>query len=161
MPTLSATERFFAPEISKVLFLPTVVATTKIPTRAEITAGTDLTSEIQTLNGWQQTAASIPTPDWGSRFTSSIPGRTSVSDSSITFYADKSGADVRTVLTELLNGYILIADGGDEEDFLADCFPVRVASIGKVRADGAALLLTVGFTITRKPAIDFELPAAA
>lgn len=160
-PTLPATERFFAPEISKVYFLPTIVAATHIPTRAEITAGTDLTDEIQTLSGWAQTAASIATPDWGSRFTSNIPGRTSVADSSITFYADRSGADVRAVLTELLNGYIVLADGGDDEDLLADSFPVRVASVGKVRSDSAALLITVGFTITRKPALDFELPAPA
>lgn len=155
---LPATERYFAPEITKIYWLPTIAAGTHIPTRIEIGGGTDFSSEVQALNGWQQSVASIQTPDYGSRFISSIPGRTSIADSSITFYADKAGDDVRAVLTELQNGYVLIADGGDDEDLLADVFPARVASIGKVRSADAALLITVNFTITRKAAIDIALP---
>lgn len=162
---LPESERFFHPEISKVFWLPTIAAANRVPTRAEITAGHDLTDEIAAVAGWQKTTAMIATPDWGSRFTSSIPGRTSAADSSITFYADLDGDDVRAVLSAGLSGYVVFADGGDNEgsvtDKLGDVFPVRVASVGKVRGQDAAMQLTVSFAITREPADDITLPAAA
>jgi hypothetical protein len=159
-PTLLPTsERFFAPEISKVYITPAVVATTGIPTRTEIEAGHDITDEIADLSGWLQTSGSIATPDLGHRFIGSIPGRKTISDSSITFYASLDGKDIREVLTEGMNVHVVFADGGDVVAFPADCYPARVASIGKVRSTGEnAFQLTITFTITRPPVVDFPLP---
>lgn len=160
-PTLLPTsERFFAPEISKVWLVPAVVAVDGIPTRTEIEAGTDLTDEIADLSGWLQASGSIATPDLGHRFIGSIPGRKTIADSSITFYASPDGEDVRTVLAEGQNVFVVFADGGDTATFPADCYPARVASIGKVRSTGDnAFQLTVTFTVTHPPVVDFQLPA--
>lgn len=161
-PTLPATERFFAPEISKVYYLPTIAAADLEPTRAEITAGTDLTNEIADLSGWTVTSAMINAPDLGRRFVSQIGGRTNVEASSLTFYADLGGDDVRAVLPRDTTGYIVFADQGDATGLPADVFPVKVTSVGKVRSTGEqAFQITITFAITRPPAEDIELPATA
>lgn len=161
MPALPTSQRFFAPEITKVYWLPAVAASNLTPTRAEITAGTDLSGEIADIQGWVVEGGAIPTPDLGSRFIASIPGRTSVQDSSLTLYADEAGVDVRTVLAQGDNGFILFADGGDVAGRPADVFPVRVNSVGKMRSTGdQASQITVRFNITAEPATDVDLPAA-
>lgn len=154
-----ATTRFFQPEISKVYYLPAIVAGTMIPTRVEINAGKDLTDEVADLSGWTISSGMIDTPDLGSRFTSQIGGRTSAESSSITFYASKDGDDVRVDLPRGLRGYIMFCDGGDTVGYKADIFPVEVTSVGKVRSTGeAAFQITTAFAITRKPAEDVTLP---
>lgn len=155
---LPATERFFAPEISKVYFALTI-ADIATPTRAEINAGTDLTEEIADISGWSVTTGTIPTPGM-SRFTKQIAGRTTAEDSSITFYADLGGDDIRTILARGDRGYVIFCDGGDVTGNLADVFPVVVKNVGKVRtmADQAHQL-TVGFAISQVPAEDVVLPA--
>lgn len=159
MSVLTPATRYFAPEVSKYRFIPTIAAASHEPTAAERTAGTALI-DIADISGWNVTGNDIATPDLDSRFTKSIPGRTTAADSSITFYADQAGDDIRAVLTEGLKGYIEIADGGDASGNLADVFPVRVKSVGKVRSVGdQAMQITIGFTITGKPATDYAIPA--
>jgi len=162
MAALPATERFFAPEISKVIFVPVIAAATRIPVRAEITAGTDLTDEIADLDGWNVAAAMINTPDLGNRFVSQIGGRLNAAQSAITFWADLGGDDVRAVLPRGTKGFILFADHGDTAGLPADVFPVQVTSLGKVRSVGdQGFQITVQFAITKPPAEDIVLPAAA
>lgn len=162
MSPLPQSTRFFAPNVTKIWFLTTIAAGTLIPTRAELTAGTDLSDEVADISGWNVTGEDIATPGL-SEFTGSVPGRISVDSSSITFYADEKGVDVRTVLTRGLNGYIVIADAGDITDGVCDVFPVRVKAVGKPRAvtGSNAHHVTVGFSTPRKPAVDVDLPAAA
>jgi hypothetical protein len=155
---LPTSERFFAPEISRIYFVLTI-ANIASPTRAEINAGTDLTNEIADLSGWSVTTGMIATPGM-TRFTPQIPGRTSAEDSSITFYGDQGGDDVRTVLARGDRGYVIFCDGGDITGHLADVFPVQVRNVGKLRSLGdEGFRLTVGFAITRVPAEDVLLPA--
>jgi hypothetical protein len=158
MPT---TERFFAPEISKV-YIATTMANYKTPTRPELDAATDVTAEMSGVTGWTVTSAMIATADWGSRFTRQIGGRTSAEASSITFYADLGGQDIRTILARGDRVFVVFADQGDEAALPADIFPCEVTALGKVRtnADGA-LTITVNFAITGVPAEDVPLPTAA
>ncbi|WP_182112888.1 hypothetical protein [Actinotalea sp. JY-7876] len=160
---LPLAERFFAPEITRVFWVPLIAAAaTLVYTRAELDAGTELTDELADLSGWTVTGASIATPDIKRRFTGSIPGRQTAADSSITFYADLKGNDVRKVLTSGMNGNVVFMDGGDVPASPSDVFPARVNTVGKVRSVGdAAHQLTVGFTITRAPKVDIPVPAAA
>jgi hypothetical protein len=159
-PAPTAT-RFFHVGETKVYYLPAIAAADMTPTRAEINAGTDLSDEIADLAGWTVSGAEIETPDLGSKFNSKIPGRTSVDDSSLTFYADNRGVDVRSVLPRGTAGFIVFCDGGDVAGALADVFPIRVRSVGKVRSVGDdAGRLTVPFSVTREPAEDVALPAA-
>lgn len=154
--------RFFHVGETVVYYLPTIAAANKTPTRAEINAGTNLTAEIADLSGWTLQGGEIETPDLGSKFNSKIPGRTSVDDSSLTFYADNRGVDVRTVLPRNTAGFIVICDGGDVAGAKADVYPIRVRSNGKVRSVGdEAGRITIPFSITKEPTENVTLPAAA
>jgi hypothetical protein len=157
---LPTSTRFFAPEISKVLFLPTIAAANLAATRAELTAGTDLTGEIADLSGFTVASGTIDTPDLGSRFTKQIGGRTSVEASSLTLYSDRKGVDVREVLPRDTTGFLVFMDGGDVPADPMDVFPVTVTSLGKVRSTGdQAGQLTVSFSVTGIPGEDLPIPA--
>ncbi len=162
MATLNKSTRFFQPEVSKVFFLPTIASAVLAATRAEITAGTDVSGEIADLSGWQVRADMIATPDLASRFVSQIAGRTKAEQSSITFYADKTANDVRTVMPRGQVGYIVFMDGGDVATTgKMDVYPVEVAAVGKARSTGdQALQVTIDYAITRPPAEDVAIPAA-
>lgn len=159
-PAIPKSKRFFAPEITKVYFVPTI-ADLQSPTRAELDAGDDISGEIADISGFTVTSGMIGTPDLGSRFTSQIGGRTQADASSITFYASQDGADIRDVLQRGLAGYLVFMDGGDVPAQPMDVFPVDVTSVGKVRSTGdQASQLTVSFAITAEPAEDVAIPAA-
>jgi hypothetical protein len=153
--------RFFAPEITKCIFLPTIAAANLAATRAEIDAGTDLSNEIADLSGWTIASGTIDTPDLGNRFTRQISGRTTAEASSLTMYADKKGVDAREILPRDTVGFIVFMDGGDVPADPMDVFPVSVSSLGKVRSTGdQAGQLTINFSITGIPAEDLPIPAA-
>lgn len=159
---INATSRFFARGVSKCYFLTTVANLSTGPTRSELTAGQDLTNEIADLDGWTVEGEDIETPDLGTEFTSKIPGPTSVDDSSITFYADETGDDVRTLLTRGTAGFIVWLDGGDVAGSPMDTYPVRVKSQGKSRSlDDDAMTIEISFSITREPVENLVVPAAA
>ena len=157
---ITTSSRFFMPEVSKCIWIPTIAATPKIPTRAEINAGTDLSREIADIEGFSVTSESIDTQDMGSKFTGSIPGRRSAEDSNITFYGDEAGNDVRTVLVRGTNGYVYWADGGDVSGRKGDIYPVRVSSAPKQRSVGdEAFRIQIQFDVTSEPVENFTIPA--
>lgn len=158
---LPASNRFIQPGVTVVLLLP-AVADISAPTRAEMDAGTDISDEIADWSGWNKQTTSVPTPSLGSRFTSSIPGRQTSEDSSFTVYGDKAGTDIRTVVTEDSEWFVMFMDGGDVATQVADVYPARCSSVSKVRnaAGDAALQVRTDFTITRPPAQDVTIPAA-
>lgn len=160
-PALPASTRYFAPNVTDIWFVPTIADPAAL-TRAELSAGTLLSDEVADTAGWNISSESLPTPGL-KRFTGSIPGHLKVDDSSITFYADRLGVDIRTVLTLDLEGYIVYADGGDVTGGVCDVFPVRVGAVGKPRTvtGSTAQHVTVKFDITDEPTSDVDLPAAA
>jgi hypothetical protein len=156
---INPTERFFQPEISKVIFVPTIASGSLAYTRSEVNAGDDLTAEIADLSGWTVQSNFIDTPDMGKRYTSKIGGRLTTPDSSITFYGDKSGDDVRGVLPRGTKGHLIFMDGGDVATQPSDVFTVEVASVGKLRSTGDnAYQITVSFSISNF-AEDVVIPA--
>lgn len=158
--SLPKSNRYFDPSVTKCYYLPTVAATTLIPTRAEMTAGTDLSNEIADLDGWNTESDQIETPDLGTLFTGKIQGRTSIDDSSLTFHADKTGEDVRGVLPRGTEGYIMWCDGGDVTGNIAAVYPVVVTSVGMQRSvDDDNARITVTFSITREPNELVTVPA--
>jgi hypothetical protein len=159
-PEITASVRYFDPGITKCIFLPAIAAANLVPTRTEINAGTDLSPEIAEVNGFTVTSGVINTPNMGSRFTGTIPGRTNAEDSSITFYADQAGNDVRTILPRDATGYILWADGGDVAGNKGQVYPIRVQSLGQLRSVGdESHRLQVQFSITSEPNEDVTIPA--
>jgi len=104
--------KFFRRGVSKVRWLPAVAGTS--PTRAEITAGTELSLQLGGITGFGIANQRIPTPNLGERFTPSIDGPDETSgDSSITFYDDDTTTTIRTTLAKGTTGYILLLPYGD------------------------------------------------
>lgn len=159
---IPASSRFFQPEISKVVFIPTIAATTTlIPTRAEINAGDDLSGEIADVSGWNVQSNFIDTPDMGKRYTTKIGGRLTTPDSSLTVYGSQDGDDARAILPRGTEGYLAFMDGGDVTGQPMDVFKVEVAALGKMRSTGDnAFQLTVQFSI-KDFAEDVSIPATA
>lgn len=146
---IQSADRFFAPGVSRVIFIPTIAATTLIPTRTEINAGDDLSGEVNDVSGFNVQAGFIDTPDMLRRFTGKIGGRITTPDSSLTMYASKDGDDVRTILPRGTQGFLAFMDGGDVPTQPMDVFKVEVASLGKPRSMGdSASMLTVQFSIS-------------
>ncbi|MGQ4513698.1 phage tail tube protein [Streptomyces sp. DW26H14] len=152
--------RYFAPGISKVLWVPTI-ANPSAPTRAELDAGTDLSGEVNAIDGWTVTADTADTPDLNSTFVGKLPTTTSADDSSITFYASQDGQDVRTLLSRNERGNVVWMDEGDDPSQVMDVFPVMVSSNAKQRSMSDPALIQVTFVVTRQPAENVSIPAAA
>lgn len=156
---IASTEKFFHPGSTVVYWVPSISSVAS-PTRSELNAGTDLSNEVREVSGWSIESSSIETPSLGSNFVGNIPGRTTAEDSSITFYADLNGADVRDLLSRGENGFIVWLDGGDTPGNKMDVFPVRVASTPSQRTvdeDPAAVM--VQFNITAEPQESVAVPA--
>ncbi|MGW2384404.1 phage tail tube protein [Streptomyces sp. NPDC001658] len=143
------------------MFLPTVASTALLPTRAEITAGTDLTPNIAATDGWTLENQPIETPDMASTFVSKIGGDDSAADSSLTMYEDETADDVETDLAKGTDGFIAIFSKGDIAAAKGlDVFPVTVVSNSKAYVtDNEAAKITVQFTITARPAFNQTVPA--
>jgi hypothetical protein len=155
-----ASDRYFARGKTKIYVCPTVTVLTA-PTRAEMTAGTDLSPEVAAISGWLITSAQTDTPDLGTIFTSTIPGATSMaSDNTVDMYADDNGVDVRGVLARGSTWVVLILYGGDVTGAKMDCFRTRIRSVGKpVAVDDSAGLVQVSFSVTATPAENIAVPA--
>lgn len=157
---ITQSTRYINPATSKVYFC-TTISDKSAPTRSELNAGTDLTREIQSVEGWMTTSENVATPDMDTRFTSTIPGRITADDSSLTFYADNTGTDARALLPRDTAGFIVWLDGGDVSGRKMDVFPIRVSSVGKPRSvEGSdAATVQVQFSITSEPAENVTVPA--
>lgn len=153
--------RFNRKTLTRIMFLPTVASTALLPTRAEITGGTDLTDSISAIDGWSLENQPIETPDMGSTFVSKIDGDDSAADSSLTFYEDSTADDIETDLAKGTSGFIAIFSKGDIAAAKGlDVFPVKVASNSKAyTADNEAAKITVQFVITDRPAFNQTVPA--
>lgn len=160
MPTLPVSTRYANFDNTVIYFVPTIAATTMIPTKAEIDAGTDLTGEISDVSGFTVSGSDIDAPDLKSEFVSKVPGRTSAEDSSLTFYADEVGNDARDVLPYKTTGYIVIMHGGYVATQPMDVFPIRVRSVGKpVSVSDTLATVVIGCSITREPVLDAPIPS--
>lgn len=170
-PKLSPTQRFINPGTTTVYYVPVIAALALspkdvgygVPTRVELDAGLDLTKQIGDSSGWTVTGNDVAVDDLGSTFANTIPGKTSAADSSLTYYADKGGDDVRAVQPRGTVGAILLAYAGDETGNLADVYPIEVKSVGKAInvAGTAAMMIPVQYSISDEPAEDVVLPATA
>lgn len=156
---LSATSRYALFDTRKYTWVPTI-ASQSAPTVSELSAGTDLSGEIQSVAGFTVSTNMIDVPDAGSDYTSQIPGRTTTDASSLTFYADLTADDVRTLFTRDLAGYVVIYPEGIVTGGTMDVWPVRVTSVSKSNDIEAAGQIVVSFSVTRKPTVDVSIPTA-
>jgi hypothetical protein len=155
---ISQSVRYYRQGISKVLWVPTI-ATLAAPSRAEINAGIDLSPEISATSGWEVTGNTEATNALGSRFTGKVPSNTEAGDSSLTFYADATSVDVRTVLLRGDFGNIVWMDEGDVVNYLMDIFPVQVTGVPKQRDVTSVAGIMVNFATLREPSENIAIPA--
>lgn len=155
--------RYINVETTEIVYVPDIVDKAA-PTRTELDAGTDVTCEVMEMSGFSTTSNQVETPDLCSRYTSSIPGRITAEDSSITFYADREGQAIQTLLPRNEEGFIVIYDTGDQEGAnseVMDVYPVTVMSSSKTRSvDGSsAASIVTQFSITSEPAENVLVPS--
>lgn len=152
--------RFFRRGISKIHFLP-LVADLDSPTRAEISAGEDLSPFIADIAGFQLANSPIPVPNLAEVFTSQIDGEDTVTDSALTFNDDDVDDAVRTLLAKGTTGFIALLPYGDVPTKRGEVWPVKVTgfndewSLGNDPARAIA-----GFAVTSTPEQDAVIPAA-
>jgi len=152
--------RFNRKGTTKIYFLPTIAAGTLIPTGAEITAGTDWTEHIHSIDGWGIENSPIETPDMATTFVSKIDGDDSAADSSLGFYEDSVTDDVETDLAKGTTGYVVIFSKGLTTAAKGmDVFPTKVASNSKsYSTDNEAAKINVQFVITDRPLQNGTVP---
>ena len=146
-PAISASTRYFLPGTTKVLILPAVANLATGPTRAEINAGLDVSEEVAAISGFMISSDNVPTPDLGKRFVKQVTGRLTAADSSITFWSDKTGADIRDHLAIDQETFVAFLDGGDVTGSPMDTYKVTVSSVGKPREIEGAGRLETKFSI--------------
>ncbi|WP_326737045.1 phage tail tube protein [Streptomyces sp. NBC_01022] len=154
-------QRFMRRGVTKIYFLPEITAATNIPTRQEITTGTELSGAISDIAGWSLGNSPIDTPDLGSTLTTSIPGEDKADASTLTFYEDKAGDVIETLLSKGEEGYVVILRKGDVPASKSmDIFPVRVASRAPAYSAGSdPAKFTVTFAVADDPTLDAAVPA--
>ncbi|MGS2592121.1 phage tail tube protein [Streptomyces hebeiensis] len=147
---------------SKFFFLPTIAATTMIPTRAEITSGTEFSEFIAAMDGWTVSNNEIETPNMADTYDGTIPGSDKAESSSFTFYEDEEESEVEELLAKGTVGYIAIFRKGDvPTNKSMDIFPIRVASQSpQYTADNEAAKFMVTCSITSRPVQGAAVPAA-
>lgn len=151
---------YIHPGTTKIVWA-TTVANKAAPSRAEINAGTDLTREIRASEGWGVETEQVDNPDLDTRYTSQIPGRITAEESSLTFRADVTGSDARTLMPRDTNGFVMIFDGGDVAGRKMRVFPVRVGSVSipvSVEGEDPAEVV-ISYSITSEPAENVTVPA--
>lgn len=156
---LNTTERYSALDGFEVVFVPTIAAHTDIPTRTEINAGTDLTSELDGVgDGWNVETDSIKMPGL-IRFEPSLVGKKTIGTPKLRVYADRGGDDIADVLPEGTVGYILRFPTGDRTGGLMSIWPIRVGSLVDVDSTDAASMHEVTFAVLRPPTERVSVPA--
>ena len=129
------------------------------PTRAEINAGTDISAQVETVNGWSLQGAMVDVPDMGSRFTSQVPGRLTSPTNDVTAYLSQNSIDIRGLLPRDANGYMVCLWEGDVVGNQMDVFPARVVTQAVDTTVDDPGKVTISFAITRLPAINLSIPA--
>ena len=142
------------------------IATIQAPTRAELEAGTNLTSEVADYSGFSKSADNVDAPDLGTRFVSQIVGQIKPADSSLVIWSDVSSDDIRMVLPQDTSGFIVVfpegdgpADGGSGT--LMDVWPVKVSSESDEGKSTDPAQRTISFAITGEPAMNVTIPDAS
>jgi hypothetical protein len=153
------TTRFFRRGLSKVYWLPAVAAPATGPTSTEITAGTDLSPQVQAVSGFEMKNTPIKTPDLATSFDSQIDGADEVQDCSLTFYDDSSGTSFRTPLAKGTNGFVVLMPYGNTTAKRCEVWPARTTGYNDTWSmDAQAAMSVCTFAITAKPSQTAVLP---
>lgn len=155
---MAVTKRYFRPGVTKI-YIVDEIADIFAVTRTELDAGTDVTSENMEIEGFQVVSNTLPTPDYGSRFSGKIPSDIVSEDSALVQYADLTSVDIRSVVTRGLRTNVVIMDEGDTAGLLMDVFPTEVSAMPKLRARSDPAQIRAQFTILSLPSENQTIPS--
>lgn len=151
---------YFRRGITQFHFLPSV-SNLAAPTRAEITAGVNLSEFIADVSGWQLKNSPIQTPRLANRFTTQIPGEDTADESTLTLDDDKDDTTVRDGLPKDEEGFILKMPTGDVPTDRCEVWPVTITGANDLISMGNdPARYVVGFAVTDVPELDAVVPAA-
>lgn len=147
---------------SKFFFLTAIAAGSMIPSRSELSAGTEFSEYIAAMDGWTISNNEIETPNMADTYDSTIPGSDKAESSSFTFYEDEDLDDMETLFAKGTVGYVVILRKGDKPASNSmDVFPVRVASQSpQYSAENEAAKFMATCSITSRPVQGAAVPAA-
>lgn len=117
--------------ITKVYF--TTATLTTDPTNAQMSAATDLTPQINGMDGWETQVERIPTESLDTTFTPTITGPRTVGDASITFLDQKHPSSVtpanydavRALLDVGVRGTLILLPYGNDVGSRCELWPVE------------------------------------
>ena len=115
--------KFFRRGKSAIYFLPAVAGAS--PTRPEITAGTNLSTQITGIDGFQLSNERIDTPVLSSAYTFQIDGPDSASGSSLTFLDDDNATTARTTCAKGTVGFLILMPYGDVPTKRLEKWPIK------------------------------------
>jgi hypothetical protein len=143
--------RFWRRGKSLIRFLP-AVANPAAPSSAEISAGTNLTTQIAEIAGFNFSANPITTPDLSTTFDTQIPGPDSTDTSTLTFYDDDTSSTIRTALAKGTRGYLLFQPYGSTATKRAEVWHVESTGVNDEWSTGnEAARFAVSFAILDAP----------
>lgn len=142
--------RFFRRGVSKIKFAPAVAGNS--PTRAEITAGVDLSVSIASITGFGFQNNPITTPDLSDNFDTQITGPDAAGDSSLGFYDDTASTVIRAALAKGTAGFILLFPYGDVVSLRVEKWAVTSTGVNdEWSLDATAAQFGVQFAVTARP----------
>lgn len=142
--------RFFRRGRSAVKFAPSVAGNS--PTRAEITAGLDVTGQVADLAGFNLSNSPIETPDLATTFNSQIKGPDATDTSTLTFYDDDVSSTIRTTMAKDVTGVILLFPYGDISTKRVEKWPVVSTGVNdEWSLDANAARFVIGYAVTSVP----------
>jgi hypothetical protein len=160
---LSTVTRYFPVGLRQYYFVASI-SNKAAPTRSELNAGIDLTTEVTTVTGFSTATALVDAPDLKTRFTSQVSGMITADASSMNIYLDEDSVDVRTVLPRDTTGFIVQFPEGDDEGVSGtktmDVFPVTVSSAVKETTTTDVGQVMISFAITSEPAENVLVPSS-
>jgi hypothetical protein len=149
-------ERWFA--------FPGTLTNPAAPTRAEITASTEITESIAAVNGFALTNAPVTTPDMASRFDKTVTGIDSAGDSSLNMWDEilqgtVTTDPVRDVLAKDAELTLLRMPYGDVGGRRMEVWEVTSTGVNDQVDLSAAAQYQVGFSIREVPKQNATVPA--
>lgn len=159
---LAKPKKYMRRGTSKFYFVTSIAANSMIPTRSELSSGTQFSAFIAAMDGWTVANQEIDTPDMADTYDSTIPGSDKADTSTFTFYEDEEDADLETIFAKGTTGYVVILRKGDiPGNNSMDVFPIRVASQSpQYTADNEAAKFMVTCSITSRPLQGAPVPLA-
>jgi hypothetical protein len=143
----------------------TSIASQAAPTAAELAAGTIITNDIRSVNGFTARSQFVGVPTMQGGFAPKLAGSQQAEDSSLTFAEASTfaGNTIKAALAQGTTGFIVISRytrGTLVATTKVDVFPVTVAGNNRSRtADNQPAEFVVDFSITAAPSLDATVAA--